>query len=135
MEKIIKLKIVTPTQTIFEGNVENFTAPGAAGTFMVLFNHAPIVAKLMPGMFKYVLPSGSEEHYYVSGGFLELHQNMGTVLADSAERPNQISIAGVERQIADLKQRYADHNLGMTNDEYHAELDAANARLAVARIG
>jgi F-type H+-transporting ATPase subunit epsilon len=135
MEKIIKLKIVTPTETIFEGDVQNFTAPGAAGTFQVLFNHAPIVARLVPGMFKYLLTSGSEEHYYVSGGFLELHQNQGTVLADSAEHPSHISIADVERQIANLKQRYADHELGMTNDEYHAELDAANARLSVARIG
>ncbi|MDP4220503.1 MAG: ATP synthase F1 subunit epsilon [Bacteroidota bacterium] len=135
MSKTIKLKIVTPTQTVFEGEVENFTAPGAVGTFQVLFNHAPIVAKLAPGMFKYVLASGAEEHYYVSGGFLELHQNSGTVLADTAERPNQINIADVERQIADLRQRYADHALGMTNDQYHAELDAANARLSVARQG
>jgi F-type H+-transporting ATPase subunit epsilon len=135
MEKIIKLKIVTPTKTVFEGDVQNFTAPGAVGTFQVLFDHAPIVARLVPGMFKYVLASGNEEHYYVSGGFLELHKNIGTVLADSAERPTEISIAEVEKQIADLRQRYADHALGMTNDEYHAELDAANARLAVARQG
>jgi len=135
MSKTIQLKIVTPSQTIFEGDVQNFTAPGAVGTFQVLFNHAPIVAKLIPGMLKYVLPAGSEEHYYISGGFLELHHNTGTVLADSAARPDQINIADVEREIANLKQRYADHELGMTNDEYHAELDAANARLNVARQG
>jgi F-type H+-transporting ATPase subunit epsilon len=135
MEKIIKLKIVTPTKTVFEGEVQNFTAPGSVGNFEVLYNHAPIVSKLMPGMFKYVLLSGKEAHYYVSGGFLELHQNSGTVLADSAELPSEISIPQVESEIADLRQRYADHSLGMTHDQYHAELDAANARLAVARLG
>ncbi|MEP7235559.1 MAG: ATP synthase F1 subunit epsilon [Ignavibacteriota bacterium] len=135
MSKIINLKIVTPTQTVFEGEVQNFTVPGAAGTFQVLFNHAPIVAKLAPGMLKYVPISGAEQHYYVSGGFLEHHLNSGTVLADTAELPGHINIAEVERQIADLKQRYSDHEEGFTTDIYHAALDAASARLAVAKNG
>ena len=135
MSKTIKLKIVTPTQTVFDGEVQNFTAPGAVGRFQVLINHAPIVSKLMAGSFEYVQPNGTEVHYYVSGGFLELHQNSGTVLADSAELPSHINISEVENHILDLKRRYADHDLGMSNDQYHAELDAANARLAVARKG
>jgi F-type H+-transporting ATPase subunit epsilon len=135
MSKTIQLKIVTPTKTIFEGDVQNFTAPGAVGTFQVLFNHAPIVAKLIPGMLKYVLSSGGEEHYYISGGFLELHKNTGTVLADSAELPNQINIADVEKQIVELRQRYSDHEPGFTTDIFHAALDAASARLAVAKQG
>jgi len=135
MSKTIQLKIVTPTKTIFEGDVQNFTAPGAVGIFQVLFNHAAIVAKLAPGMLKYVLSSGGEEHYYISGGFLELHHNIGTVLADSAELPSHIDIADLELQIVALRQRYADHEVGYTTDIYHAELDAASARLAVAKQG
>ncbi|MEI8133705.1 MAG: ATP synthase F1 subunit epsilon [bacterium] len=134
MSKIINLKIVTPTKTVFEGEVQNFTAPGALGTFQVLYDHAPIVSKLVPGTLKYVLASGAAEYYYVSGGFLELHKNSGTVLAESAELPSQISIAEVESHIADLRGRYADHSLGMTNDQYHAELEEANARLTVAKL-
>lgn len=135
MTKTIKLKIVTPTQTVFEGDVENFTVPGAAGTFQVLFNHAPIVAKLAPGLLKYIQIPGGEKHYYVSGGFLEHHHNSGTVLADSAELPSHINIADVERQIVELRQRYSDHEPGFTVDIFHAELDAASARLAVAKLG
>ena len=135
MSKSIKLKIVTPTQTVFEGEVVNFTVPGAAGTFQVLFNHAPIVAKLVPGLFKYVVASGSEAHYYISGGFLELHHNAGTVLADSAELPGNINIAEVERDIAELRQRYSNHETGFTTDIFHAALDTATARLAVGKLG
>ncbi len=135
MSKTIQLKIVTPTETVFEGDVENFTVPGAVGTFQVLFNHAPIVAKLAPGMLKFVRTAGGEEHYYVSGGFLELHHNSGTVLADTAELPSHINIADLERHIVALRQRYADHEEGYTTDIYHAELDAASARLAVAKAG
>jgi F-type H+-transporting ATPase subunit epsilon len=135
MEKIIKLKIVTPTQTIFEGDVQNFTVPGAVGTFEVLFNHAPIVAKLVPGMLKFLQTSGGEAHYYISGGFLELHLNSGTVLADTAELPSHINIPDLERHIVELRQRYADHEEGYTTDIYHAEVDAASARLAVAKQG
>jgi F-type H+-transporting ATPase subunit epsilon len=135
MSKTIKLKIVTPTQTVFEGDVENFTVPGEAGTFQVLYNHAPIVAKLAPGLLKYIQIPGGEQHYYVSGGFLELHQNSGTVLADSAMLPSSISIAEVERQIGELRQRYSDHEPGFTTDIFHAELDEATAKLAVAKVG
>jgi len=135
MSKIIKLKIVTPTQTVFEGDVENFTAPGAAGAFQVLYNHAPIVSKLVPGLFKFVLTSGAEAHYYVSGGFLELHQNSGTVLADTAELPSQINIAEAERHIVELRQRYSNHETGFTTEVFHEALDTASARLAVAKLG
>jgi F-type H+-transporting ATPase subunit epsilon len=88
MAKSIHLKIVTPLKVVFDGDVENFTAPGVMGPFQVLFNHAPIVAALGPGIFKVKNLGGSEEIFKISGGFLELHKNNGTVLADGlAETP------------------------------------------------
>ena len=133
MAKNITLKIVTPTETVFEGMVDNFSAPGALGPFQVLYNHAPIVSKLVPGMLKFQQQQGGEEHYFVSGGFLELHDNVGVVLADSAEHSTTISIATVEAAAANLRQRYADHEI--SNDEFHHELDILSARAAVAKAG
>ena len=133
MAKSIELKIVTPERTVFSGEVETFTAPGELGPFQVLFNHAAIVSKLKPGLFKFVRSGGGEEHYYVSGGFVELHSNIGTVLADSAEASGEINIAEAESQIAELRQRYANHEPGFSSDMYHEALDAATARLKVAK--
>jgi len=133
MAKTIELKIVTPERTLFSGEVETFTAPGEIGPFQVLFNHAAIVSKLKPGLLKFTKAGGGEEHFYVSGGFVELHSNIGTVLADSAEPSNEINIREAEDEIARLRQRYSDHEPGFTPDIYHDALDAAMARLKVAQ--
>jgi len=85
MAKSIHLEIVTPRKVVFEGDVENFTAPGVMGPFQVLYNHAPIVAALGPGIFKYVDLNGAEQSYKITGGFVELHSNRGTLLADGLE--------------------------------------------------
>jgi F-type H+-transporting ATPase subunit epsilon len=77
--------------------------------------------------------SGTKQYFYVSGGFLELHENVGSVLADSIEDAKDIDIQKAETEIASMRKRYADHEEGFTNDVYHAELDAATARLNVAK--
>ncbi len=82
MAKSIHLQIVTPQKVVFNGDVENFSAPGVMGPFQVLFNHAPIVAALESGIFKVKNLGGAEERFHITGGFLELHHNEGTVLAD-----------------------------------------------------
>jgi F-type H+-transporting ATPase subunit epsilon len=133
MAKTIELKIVTPQRTVYQGTVDDFTAPGVLGPFQVLFNHAAIVSKLQPGLLRFKETSGAEEHYYVSGGFLELHDNAGTVLADTAEHSTDINVAEAEASIERLRQRYADHEEGFTNEQFHIELDAAQARLKVAK--
>ncbi|HYM21474.1 MAG TPA: ATP synthase F1 subunit epsilon [Candidatus Kapabacteria bacterium] len=131
MSRNITLKIVTPTQTVFEGDVDQFTAPGDLGAFQVLHNHAPIVSKLVPGLLKFQQTGGTEVHYYVSGGFLELHDDIGIVLADSAEHSDKINVAQTEAAITELRRRYADHEIH--NDEFHRELDVLNAKLSVAK--
>lgn len=131
MAKTISLKIVTPTTTVFDGAVEQFTAPGALGPFQVLHNHAAIVSKLAPGLLKFTQSGGSEVHYYIAGGFLELHQDIGVVLADSAEHSSTINTGSVEAEIVVLRKRYADHEVD--NVQFHQDLDVLNAKLVVAK--
>lgn len=133
MAKTIDLKIVTPQKVVYQGAVEEFTVPGVMGAFQVLFNHAPIVSKLEGGELSFTEEGGAKHRYFVPGGFLELHKNMGTVLADGAEAAAQIDVAKAEAMVESIKERYANHEEGYTPDLYHTELDAANARLAVAK--
>lgn len=85
MAKEIHLEIVTPRQVVFDGDVQNFTAPGVMGPFEVLYNHAPIVAALQAGKLSYTDMNGTLESLSITGGFLELHKNHATLLADGIE--------------------------------------------------
>jgi F-type H+-transporting ATPase subunit epsilon len=129
----LQLQIVTPKQVLFDGEVENFTVPGAVGPFQVLSKHAPIVSALVPGLFKFDV-SGREERYFIGGGFLEMHENRATVLAASAEKPTEIDVnrALQAKERAQARVKILDGS--MDNERARAALDRANARLAIAGV-
>ena len=132
MAKSLHLQIVTPQHIVFEGDVDNFTAPGAVGPFQVLHNHAPIVSALVPGLFKYEV-DGREERFAISGGFLELHENKANVLATAAERASEIDITRAEKAKARAQERSRIHDGSVDQDRVHAALERANARISVVR--
>lgn len=75
------LQIYTQEKRVFEGEVTSLVAPGAEGYFGVLAQHAPLLALLGEG--KLTVRKGSDTtEYKISGGFLEVHQNRATLLAD-----------------------------------------------------
>ena len=79
-----KLNIITPEKKVFEGEVDSIKCPGINGSFGILTSHAPMVSALGVGTLKYV-QSGSETEVKISGGFLEVSNNVCSVMADSAE--------------------------------------------------
>jgi F-type H+-transporting ATPase subunit epsilon len=80
----MKLQILTPDKSVFDGEVEALLVPGAAGPFEILKDHAPILSTLSKGEVR-IRANGKENYYTVSGGFVEFHQNKAVVLAESAE--------------------------------------------------
>ncbi|WP_257659034.1 ATP synthase F1 subunit epsilon [Parapedobacter lycopersici] len=77
----MKLTIITPDKPVFDGEVTSVTVPGAAGSFEVLENHAPIVSTLEDG--KVIIRTGkSEEVITIIGGVVEVIENKITVLAE-----------------------------------------------------
>lgn len=95
----MRLDIVTAEKLVYSDEVSSVVAPGAEGQLGILPNHAPLLTSLMPGELK-VLKDGEETNIAVSGGFLEVLKNVVTVLADTAERAEDID---VERAEAALK--------------------------------
>lgn len=122
-DKHFLLDIVTPTKTIFSGTVGSFSAPGLAGSFQVLFNHAPLLAAIGIGEVKVLDSSGTEECYATSGGFAEVNSNKVILLAETAERSDNIDVKRAE----EAKQR-ALERLAKTD-----EIDEERARAALAR--
>ena len=85
----IKFKIVTPERTVFEDEVRQATIPTTDGEITILPNHRSYIASLAPGeiMFK---KDNAEFLMSTSGGFIEFNNNELVVLADTAERAEEI---------------------------------------------
>lgn len=99
MEDTLRLEIVTPYGLVFSDDVDEFTATGSEGEFGVLPGHAPFLTTLKVGMVTY--KKGSEAGiFFVSGGYAEIGPDKATILADSAERAEDID---VERAKAAMK--------------------------------
>lgn len=120
----IRLDIVTAEQSVYSEDVDMVIAPGVQGQLGILPHHAPLMTMLEPG--ELVVRKGSEEFYMaVSGGFLEVRPDRVIVMADSAERAEEIDIARAEEA-----KRRAEKRL---EEKYAPEVDAARAEAALRR--
>jgi len=93
---MLKFKIVTPEKTVYENEITQVSVPTMTGEITILQNHIPLVPILKSGEMKIKDQSG--EHFIaVSGGFLEVRGNNEIViLADDAERAEEIDITRAE---------------------------------------
>jgi F-type H+-transporting ATPase subunit epsilon len=91
MAEKINLEVVTPKGAIVSEEVDIVTAPGFAGEFGVLANHAPFLSTIKIGTLRYK-KDGTENELMVSGGFCEVSNNKITFLVESAERGHEIDV-------------------------------------------
>lgn len=78
--------IVSAETEIFSGTVELLVASATEGDVGICYGHAPLLTSLRPGPIRLRKQNGSEEIYYISGGYLEVQPHAVTVLADTALR-------------------------------------------------
>src|SRR5210317_2224514 len=91
MAEKITLEVVTPKGAIVSDDVDIVTAPGFAGEFGVLANHAPFLSTIKVGTLRYK-KDGSEVELMISGGFCEVSNNKITFLVESAEHGHEIDV-------------------------------------------
>ena len=98
----LKLEIVTPEKKVFDETVETVTIPTPSGEIGILPNHAPLISSLKPGILSYS-HRGTSERMVIAGGFIEVSDNKVSILADVAERGNEIDVekANGERESAE----------------------------------
>ena len=75
---MLKIRIITPSEILFEGEVESVTLPGSAGSFTVLDMHAPIISSLESGKVV-VKGANSTIEYPLNSGFAEVKDNIAIV--------------------------------------------------------
>ena len=114
-DKSFHLEIVTPKRIVFKGEVTSFSAPGVDGGFQVLHSHAPLLASVTIGKVKIIETSGTESHYAISGGFVEVRENKVILLAETAERTDEIDVERVkaarDRALKRLAEKYPDTDI------------------------
>jgi len=131
----IHFEIVTPERTVFSDEVDAATIPTREGEITVLPNHLPLVGILAPGAVR--LKKGPEEQFLaVSTGYLEVRpDNRLMILADSAERAEELELAKIE-EAKERARRVMNEKKGMDEVAYAAAaavLERELARLKVAR--
>lgn len=85
----IQLDIVTAERQVVSEQVDYVSAPGIDGVIGILPRHAPLLTALTPGELRYK-KDGEERVFAIGGGFMEVRPDRVTVLADTAERAEEI---------------------------------------------
>jgi F-type H+-transporting ATPase subunit epsilon len=80
----LHLNIISPEQSLFDGDVEEVTLPGTLGPFTILPHHAPIISSLKKGVIEYVpvgdnAEGGGKKTLEIEAGFIELSNDVVTV--------------------------------------------------------
>ena len=124
----IKLDIVSVERMVFSGDVDIVIAPGREGQLGILPKHAPLMTILNAG--ELIARQGNEEYILaISGGFLEVRPDRVIVLADAAERAEEIDIARAE-----AARKRAQEQLAHPASRSELVMAEAALRRAIARI-
>jgi F-type H+-transporting ATPase subunit epsilon len=92
MAEKIALEVVTPERRVLAESVDMVTVPGLGGELGILPGHTPLISQLQTGVLTYV-QDGKNSQLHVSGGFVEVRDDHVSVLAEVAERPDEIDAA------------------------------------------
>lgn len=105
MTKLFKLDILSPEGSVFSGEVSQMTLPTETGVLTILADHADIITKLSSGQVE-IEHEGERRFIAIMGGFLEVSNNVASIIADFAVRSDELD----EQKIQKAKE-YAEEQL------------------------
>lgn len=118
------IEIVTPERKVYENEANLIIARGGDGDIGIMAGHSPVVTTLKISALR-VKTDGGDHTIAVSGGFLEVKPDKVTVLAESAELPEEIDVDRASRAKERAERRVKDSKSG--------DIDARRAELALSR--
>ena len=131
MDRTILLRIVTPDRQVVREDVEEIQAPGREGYLGILPGHAPLLSELKPGEMSY--RQGREVwRLALGGGYLEVLPEQVTVLAETAERPEDIDTARARAAKERAERRLKSSDPDVDLNRASVALERALIRLQVA---
>jgi F-type H+-transporting ATPase subunit epsilon len=117
-----QVSLVSPEKLLFSGQVDQVDLPGVEGDFGVLAGHAPVVAMLRPGLVT-AIAGNIRDRFVVFGGLAEFSQDDLTILAESATSVEDLDLAALEAEIAEMQEGLAKQSPGAELDREIARLD------------
>lgn len=129
MAMTLHVDIVSAEKSIFSGTAEMVSATAELGEVGILPRHSQMLTRLKPGQIRVKLPNNQEEVFWVSGGLLEVQPHVVTVLADSAERADDLDEAAAKESRDRAQRAMSDQKSEFDYARAQAELAEAVAKL------
>src|SRR5271169_6911008 len=101
-------ELVSPDKSQFSGEVESVLVPGSEGDFVVLKDHAPVMASLRPGVVAIGEAAGKETRFFVRGGFADVNPAGLIVLAETAIPAQDLNAERIAQEIKNAEEDVAD---------------------------
>jgi F-type H+-transporting ATPase subunit epsilon len=132
MDNTFQLEIVTPSRLLVKDAAEEAQIPGVTGYLGILPGHAPLITELGVGEITYKA-SGATHTLSVAWGFMEVLPDKVTILAEAAERPNEIDIERAQKSKERAEQRLKSNDTKVDYTRAEDALQRAETRLNVAK--
>src|SRR3990172_1000428 len=125
----LRVDIVMAERVVYsEEGVDKIIVPGVVGELTALPRHAPLLTMIQPGVLR-IVKGGDEIEMAITGGFLEVRQNRVTVLADAAERAEEIDVVRAEEARRRAQRRLEERTTGIDLSRAEGALGRALGRL------
>ena len=131
MAASLELEIATPARELVHEQVEEVQIPGKDGYLGILPGHAPLLGELATGFLSYVA-GGKRRYMAVHNGFVEVLQDKVRVLADAAERAEEIDVERARRALQRAEEQLLNPALGVDPAFALEAMARAQARLKAA---
>ncbi len=128
----LHLEVITPEKVILDEEVDEITISTTTGEISILPNHENLLTKIIPGEMT-IKNNGKNDHFAVTGGFLEVSENKISILADYAVRAEDIEIGKAQEAQERAKKRMEEHEKDKDFKIAESELRRAILELKVAR--
>lgn len=132
--KNLHLKIITPERILFEQDIKQVSIPTEMGEITILPTHLPLLSLLKSGELKIILNDGNIIPMVLSGGFIEVTQHKVLILADTAERIEELDIKRAEEAKVRAIERLNEKNIDAKDYAYLvAKIEKELARVKIGK--
>ena len=132
MDNTFQLEIVTPAKLVVKEAAEEAQIPGSSGYLGILPGHAPLITELGVGVITYKA-SGATHTLSVAWGFAEVLPDKVTILAEAAERPQEIDVERAQKSKDRAEERLKSNDPKIDYTRAEDALQRAETRLNVAK--
>jgi F-type H+-transporting ATPase subunit epsilon len=130
----LTVRLVTPDRILVDQTADAVEVPSKSGYFEVLYGHAPLLAELGPGEVRLHGGEGGDQRFNVARGFVEVLPERVTILAESAQRPEEIDTAAAQKELDEGRKMWNEAGEDSEKyDEANETMREAESRLESAK--